>query len=480
MGPAQAGAGPGAATALGAAIFTVVRGWPRLDRQQVAAAVEHQYPELGQQVGRPSSMPSPDQRPRRRLPGMVKALLRQTADRTTGLDFQRAVPWSVLRMSLILLAVGLVPLALGLLFQPDLRTAVLRTLLVPASYTTLKVEPGEATIRAGEDLIVNVTLKGRPVPAVRWFYRQAGESQSWRIGELARPGASGQKTNQGPLVGSLAGHLEDCRSDLEYYVTAGELESPIYRVRVIQPLTITRFEATVEASFLHPPAGRGVSRRQPPRHRRIACAIHDRPEPRAPARAGLALGSLDDPSRPTIPLEIQGARLAGSLPTVTADQSYEIVAEAADGVSLDPARYRIQVQPDEPPTVRFVRPDEELAVIPTAEVPIEVQAGDDFGLARIGIAYRVGKGAEESLLLQEHAEPTLDGAGAGDALSGEAQAQLHRQHHLSRVRGGQSPRRSHTAWFPSFDSSTSCHTSRRTSTWKVGGPETEAQQLWKS
>ncbi len=337
---------------------------------------------------------------------MVKALLRQTADRTTGLDFQRAVPWSVLRLGLVLLAVGLVPLALGLLFQPDLRTAVLRTLLLPASYTTLRVEPGEATIRAGENLIVNVTLKGRPVPAVRWFYRLAGDSQSWRIGELAGPGASAQKTNQGPLVGLLAGHLEDCRSDLEYYVTAGELESPVYRVRVIQPLTITRFEATVEApSYTRRPAV--VSHDGNLRvieGSRVQFTIDLNREPR---NAGLALGSPDDPSRPTIPLTIQGARLAGSLPTVAADQSYEIVAEAADGVSLDLARYRIQVQPDEPPTVRFVRPDEELAVVPTAEVPIEVQAGDDYGLARIGIAYRMGNGAEESLLLQEHASQPL-------------------------------------------------------------------------
>ena len=76
-------------------------------------------------------------------------------------------------------------------------------------------------------------------------------------------------------------------------------------------------------------------------------------------------------------------------------------------MALDPARYRIQVQPDEPPTVRFVRPEEELAVIPTAEVPIEVQAGDDFGLARVGIAYRAGKGPEESLLLHDHADQPL-------------------------------------------------------------------------
>ena len=128
---------------------------------------------------------------------------------------------------------------------------------------------------------------------------------------------------------------------------------------------------------------------------------------REPRNATLALGAIDDPSRTTVPLEIQGTRLSGTLPKVSAEQAYEIVAEAADGVALDPARYRIQVQPDEPPSLKFVRPEEELAVIPTAEVPIEIQADDDFGLARVGISYRVGKGPEESLLLRDHTDQPL-------------------------------------------------------------------------
>ena len=201
---------------------------------------------------------------------------------------------------------------------------------------------------------------------------------------------------------------------------------------------------------------------------------------REPRNATLALGSLDDPTRQMMPLVIHGARVSGTLPSVTAEQAYEIVAEASDGVALDPAKYRIQVQRDEPPTVRFVRPDQELAVVPTAEVPIEVQAEDDFGLARVGIAYRVGKGPEESLLLQEHASEPLTVRATCDALPGEAQADIHRQHHVSRIRGGQSPGAGRTALFPSFDSSTSCRTNRPISMWKAGGPETVAQQLWKS
>ena len=141
------------------------------------------------------------------------------------------------------------------------------------------MEPGDATIRAGETLNVSVALNGRPVPSVQWMYRQAGESQTWKSRTLDRLRVPGQKTAEGPLKGSLIGHLEDCRADLEYRVAAGELESPTYHVRVIQPLTIARFEATVTAPpYTLPPTGRR-SRGEPPGRRRLERAILDRPEP---------------------------------------------------------------------------------------------------------------------------------------------------------------------------------------------------------
>ena len=52
---------------------------------------------------------------------------------------------------------------------------------------------------------------------------------------------------------------------------------------------------------------------------------------------------------------------------------------------------------DQEPTLRFIQPDESLAVIPTAEVPIQVEARDDFGVSLLGIKYKVGDGPEETL-----------------------------------------------------------------------------------
>ena len=44
---------------------------------------------------------------------------------------------------------------------------------------------------------------------------------------------------------------------------------------------------------------------------------------------------------------------------------------------------------------------------PIAEVPIEVEAGDDFGLSRVGIRYKVGDGPEETLHLADYADRPL-------------------------------------------------------------------------
>ncbi len=128
---------------------------------------------------------------------------------------------------------------------------------------------------------------------------------------------------------------------------------------------------------------------------------------REPQSAALELETTGDASPRTIPLAIEGTKLTGMISKVVAEQTYAIVARAADGVELDRTSYQIKIQRDEPPTVRFLRPEEELAVIATAEVPIEVAAADDFGVARVGISCKVGNGPEESLDLRDHTDQPL-------------------------------------------------------------------------
>ena len=80
---------------------------------------------------------------------------------------------------------------------------------------------------------------------------------------------------------------------------------------------------------------------------------------------------------------------------------YHIDAVDADGMKLEADPFRIKVALDLKPTSRFIQPEESLGVTPMTEVPIEVEAGDDFGVSRLGINYKIGNGPEETLHLAD-------------------------------------------------------------------------------
>jgi hypothetical protein len=104
---------------------------------------------------------------------------------------------------------------------------------------------------------------------------------------------------------------------------------------------------------------------------------------------------------------VKGNELAGELPVVDKETEYEVAAEAADGMRLDENHFRIQVLPDRKPTVRFVKPQDQIEVTPTTEVHMKVEAVDDFGLAAVGVVFQVGSGEKKTLFLQrDPAQPT--------------------------------------------------------------------------
>ena len=282
-----------------------------------------------------------------------------------------------------------------LVLSPGLRTATLRTLLFPLRYTTLAVKPGDATLKAGEELKVEILLSGRPVESASWSYRK---KDGGLVDDVALAGDRADIQGQSSADRSYERLLKDCQTDFEYRVVAGEVESPVFHVKVLHPLLMRRIEATVTPpAYTKRPAEsvkEGNLRALAGSRVEIAVMLD-----RASETAALVWGSPGDPGQESIPLKLDGARLTGELPPITKDVQYEIAAADDEGMKLDAEQYRVKVQSDEKPTIRFILPEESLAVTPTTEVPIQVEAGDDFGVARVGIQYKVGDGPEEILHL---------------------------------------------------------------------------------
>ncbi len=388
--------GLGILAIFGLGVVLLLRSRRPIDRAAAAAGVETHFPELGQRVRTvvEYAEPAPDTVPA--SPGLVEALNRDTDRRTSSLEFRELVPWDSFkrRLAAVLLAstVGITALALS----SGLRTATLRMLLFPLHYTALSVKPGDVTLKAGDELELEVSVSGRPVDSASWSIRQKDGGGQWTTTSLAadRPMDKAKE----PLIGTLSASLKDCQADLDYRVVAGEVESPIYHVRVLHPLVLKTIEATVTPPpYTRRPAEvvkEGNFRAIEGSRVQIAIMLD-----RAPQTAAMVWGSPDDSSRQSIPLKQDGIRLTGELPPIAREIQYEIAAADGEGMKLETESYRVKVQADLKPTIRFIRPEESLAVTPTTEVPIQVEASDDFGVTRLGIHFKVGDGPEETLHL---------------------------------------------------------------------------------
>ncbi len=388
--------------ALAGLIVAVLAPGSRYDRSDAAREVEHAFPELGQRVrttleyteARPATAPA--------SPSLVAALVADTGRKARGLEFLGLVPWPRFRRRA--LALTLVTLAVGIATarDPNLQIGARRLLLLPAHYTTLAVEPGDRTLKAGADFTLKATLAGRAVASAHWLRREPGSAKPWESAPLAPA-----DERPGPLLGALEATRRACREGFEYKVVAGEVESPVYRVTVTNPLVLKGIEASVEPpAYTRRPATVAKSGNfSAPEGSKVRFRVTLDRGPRS-ARLSWAPAPTPGPgSRPARPevvaLKVEGNELMGDLPPLARDVRYEILAEAADGQVLEPAGYRIKVQADQKPTVRFVKPAESFAATPTTEVRLKVEAGDDHGVARVGIAFRVGDGPEESLLLED-------------------------------------------------------------------------------
>jgi len=386
-----------------------------LDPGDTAADIEKAFPELGQRVCTTLDYAEPTPRAMPAWPSLVHALMSDTEQRTAGLAFDRVVPWRTLLRPGSVVAALVSAFAVLLLVSPEARIAAMRLFLIPVDYTQFEIEPGDHTVRLGADFTVRAVLSGRPVDSLDLVYRKAESENEWT--SVSFSPHEDEDTGDTPrLSGILETTLKDCRDNVDYRVVAGRLESPIYRLTVVHPLILQKIEADIE-----PPAytrqkssvategdfrvieGSGVQFRftldRPVRTAELRFFVTAPEAGKSPAEGQAPSQSMP---LPPVPLDIQENVLTGKLSKVSKPVEYELQAETADGMRLEPRRFHIQVQFDQKPTISFIKPKSEIEVTPTTEVTMQVQAGDDFGLSQVGIVYQIGSGPKKTLRLEKH------------------------------------------------------------------------------
>ena len=387
----------------------------RWGKNQTAASIEANFPELGQSVRTAVEFGRVEESKLREqgfAPSLVSAMHQQTDRATLPLDLL-----SIVKTGVLILIVGLLCFLLGSLItgsavDSEWRTALQRSIGIEVPYTTIAAGSGNFRVVEGDAALLSLDVKGRTDRPVTLFTRPASDTTAeWSSQTLTND----DKTSTTAAADRYEIELAEVAEPFEYRFSAGPLNTSAFTVSVKYPVRIQNVEVTVtppEYTRLKPEtavnesiaavenshAGFQVTFDRPPVSSRLLLKpASDRTiEPRE-----IPLTAADDPLSLLAEMDI------------TTDWRFVVSALDEDDIETLSPEYNIRMRRDQPPRVWFDEPGEEVEVHTLAEINLRVRVSDDFGLKNAGIVFEVNNESEHELTATDFAELLAAAEAAG-------------------------------------------------------------------
>lgn len=247
---------------------------------------------------------------------------------------------------------------------------------LPREAITLKritVLPGDATVRRNSDVSIRATVDGFRPEQTQVFVRFA-DQQQWEAAQM-RSADEGQFDFK----------LYAVRGPLTYYVQADGVRSGEHRIGVVDLPRIER----VRLTYSYPEwTGLEALTDEESRDIRAVAGTDVKVEVFADAPLDAPALIVDGRSQ-----ELQRAG-AANVGTIEVDEpgSYQIGARVADEFVALSDEYTIEIVADEKPTIEIRKPGRDWRATSIEEVPVRIQAEDDFKLRDVSLLYSVNGG----------------------------------------------------------------------------------------
>ena len=403
-------AGPAllAAASTAAALRLRRRLGAHLNLHRVALLAEERCPALAQRLIAAWEL-HPVRERRALSASLLDAAAAEAADLLGRTAPAALVPATPLRRPLQALAGTGAVLALALLLGgAHLLPALERCLHPTAAYerprrTRLEVFPGHFEVVRGDEPAIDVHLTGS-VPPTAHIHRRvadpAGQPGPWVTEEVVIRRGSLVSGVMGSAADTLRYRFGPARQSFEYQVAAGDAESPVYRVGVIEPPAVQRLRVT-----LRYPEYSGLAPRVEEEGGDVRALAGTEVILEVWANKALSKASVvfeaGDSVRARLPAEVRDAEARAAWRLEAGDGGLYHV-DLVDGRGIgnrEPIRYAVQVLADGPPTVAVTDPGRDADLPESQRVAVALEATDDFGVSELSLVFRVNDGPESRLLL---------------------------------------------------------------------------------
>ncbi len=247
---------------------------------------------------------------------------------------------------------------------------------LPREAITLKrvvVTPGNAKVRRNSDLAIRASVEGFRPEQAQVFVRFA-DQQQWE-GAPMRTDEAGQYDFK----------LYAVRGPLTYYVDADGIRSAEHTVGVVDLPRIERVRLTYSY-----PDWTGLESQTDEESRDISAVVGTAVKVAVFADAPLEAPALIVDGE-TLELAQEGTASIGNI-AVSAPGSYQIGARVAGEFVALSDEYTIEIVADEKPTIQIRKPGRDWRATSIEEVPVRIDAEDDFKLRDVSLHYSVNGG----------------------------------------------------------------------------------------
>lgn len=243
---------------------------------------------------------------------------------------------------------------------------------------SIEVSPGNDGIRAGGTVRVSAEMRGF-APDDAWVHARFGDDD-W------------QRVSMAELDDGFEFTFFSVREPLEYYVSAANVRSESYRIKVVDLPSIDRLITTYRFPEW---TRREPETRDPGGDVRTIASTEVEVEIRSPDRLTPSLLIVDERE---IPLDID-ERSGNARFTVEQDGQYYVAALVGGERIRLTDDYFISVLDDAPPEIEFARPGRDWSASSIEEVTTRVIATDDFLIETLELRYSVNGGEWRSVPL---------------------------------------------------------------------------------
>jgi hypothetical protein len=324
---------------------------------------------------------------------LVDLTIRQALDLAERIDFDEIVSGAMLYKKLRpavvvtvaavvigLLAPGLFSTAFDVYSRPLTRVAP------PPGYT-LTITPGNVERVKYSDIEIGGALIGSGFPEqVEVVYRFAEgrwQSEKIRVNHTANLAAA-------DTCGFVM-TLKQVRRSFDYYVAAGELRSPTYKVDVVDRPRVTRLKITVT----YPAYTKLQSLTLGENTGSFAALVGSRAEVDMEANRDIVRAELIASDSSVTPVPFEGSRGKTGF-AVRKDFTYHFrLVDGRGEENPDPIEYTVTAVPDEYPIITVVYPGFDANLNEDMLIPFKLHIADDYGFSSLILKYQIVSGSQK-------------------------------------------------------------------------------------